>query len=206
MNYCNGVQGFINFVISIPRNFSRGGIRCPCRKCKNKKYLHLDVVMMHLLHKGFMEDYLCWYAHGELFIRNESMVERMVGSTFSANNVHGVVNDTNNSYMNIVMDAMRMNQGNVSQCPIVEEQPNAYATMFFDLLRYSDEPLWDGHTNHSILSAITQVFIITSDCGLSEAGYDRIIEWARSILPEENKLKENFYAAKSIMKPLSLGN
>jgi len=50
------------------------------------------------------------------------------------------------------------------------------------------------------------VFIITSDCGLSEADYDRIIEWARSILPEENRLKENFYAAKSIMKPLSLGN
>jgi hypothetical protein len=31
-----------------------------------------------------MEDYLCWYAYGELFVRNESMVERMVGSTFSA--------------------------------------------------------------------------------------------------------------------------
>ena len=30
------------------------------------------------------------------------------------------------------MDAMRMNQGNVSQCPIVEEEPNANATRFFD--------------------------------------------------------------------------
>jgi hypothetical protein len=40
---------------------------------------------------------------------------------------------------------------------------------------------------------------------LSEAGYDRIIEWARSILPKKNRLKENFYAAKSMMKPLGLG-
>jgi hypothetical protein len=39
---------------------------------------------------------------------------------------------------------------------------------------------------------------------LSEAGYDKIIEWARSILPEGNMLKENFYAAKSMMKPLGL--
>jgi len=39
---------------------------------------------------------------------------------------------------------------------------------------------------------------------LSKAGYDKIIEWARSILPEENRLKENFYAAKSMMKPFSL--
>jgi hypothetical protein len=43
--------------------------------------------------------------------------------------------------------------------------------------------------NHSKLSIIAQVFTIKSDCGLSEAGYERIIEWVRSILPEENKLK-----------------
>jgi len=39
---------------------------------------------------------------------------------------------------------------------------------------------------------------------LNEAGYNRIVEWARSILLEGNKLKENFYAVKSIMKPLNL--
>jgi hypothetical protein len=52
MDYCNGVQGFINFATFISRNFIGGGIRCPCRKCQNKKYLYPDVVMMHLLHKG----------------------------------------------------------------------------------------------------------------------------------------------------------
>jgi hypothetical protein len=38
------------------------------------------------------------------------MVERMVGSTFSSSNVHGVVDDNNNPYKNIVIDAIRMNQ------------------------------------------------------------------------------------------------
>jgi hypothetical protein len=90
------------------------------RSVKIKKYLHPDVVTIHLLHKGFMENYLCWYAHGEIFIRNESMVERMVGSTSSASNVYGVGNDNNNTYRNMVMDAMRMNQGNVTQCLIIE--------------------------------------------------------------------------------------
>jgi hypothetical protein len=62
-----------------------------------------------------MEDYLCWYAHGELFVRNESMVERMVGSTTSnASNMHRVVNDNSNSYKNMIINAMRMNQGNDS--------------------------------------------------------------------------------------------
>jgi len=114
MDYCNGVQGFINFATSIPKNFTGGGIRCPCRKCQNKKYMHPDVVMMHLLHKGFMEDCLCWYAYEELFVHNDSMGERVVGSTSGASNVHRVANDNSNPYRNMVMDAMRMNQGSVS--------------------------------------------------------------------------------------------
>jgi len=48
------------------------------------------------------------------------------------------------------------------------------------------------------------VFTIKLDYKLSEASYDRIVEWVRSILPEENKLKENFYAAKFMMKSLDL--
>jgi hypothetical protein len=87
MDYCNRVQGFINFATSIPINFTGGGIRCPYNKCLNKKYLHPDVLMMHLLHKGFMENYMCWYAHGEVFVRNKSMRERVVGSTYSASNM-----------------------------------------------------------------------------------------------------------------------
>ena len=49
------------------------------------------------------------------------------------------------------------------------------------------------------------MFTIKSDHGLSKAGHDKIIEWARRILPEGNRLKENFYDAKSMMKPLGLG-
>ena len=86
---------------------------------------------------------MCWYAHGELFVPNESMVERVVGSTSSANNVHGVVNENSNPYRNMVMDAMRMNQDNVSQCPIIEEEPNADATWFFWYVEKFYEPLWD---------------------------------------------------------------
>jgi hypothetical protein len=37
------------------------------------------------------------------------------------------------------------------------------------------------------------------------SGYEKIIKWARNILPKGNKLKKNFYATKSIKKPLSLG-
>jgi hypothetical protein len=61
-----------------------------------------------------MEDYLFLYTYEELFVRNESMVKVMVGSTSNANNVHEVVNNNSNPDRNMVMNVMRMNQGNAS--------------------------------------------------------------------------------------------
>jgi len=78
----------------------------------------------------------------------------MVGSTSSSSNVHEVVDDNNNPYRNMVMDAMKINQYYADQCPIVDEESNADATRFFELLKESDEPLWDGCINHSKLSVV----------------------------------------------------
>ena len=52
MNYCNGVEGFINYAISNPKKISGGGIRCSCKMWKNKKFLNVDIVIMHLLNKS----------------------------------------------------------------------------------------------------------------------------------------------------------
>jgi len=76
---------------------------------------------MHLLQKEFMEKHLCWYAHGELYVPRDTMVERMVVSTSSSSNVHGVVYNNSNHYRNMIMDAMRMNQGHAGQCSIIDE-------------------------------------------------------------------------------------
>ena len=82
------------------------------------------------------------------------MVEMMDGSTSSASNMYGVVDDITNPYRNIVMDAMRMNQGHTNQCPIVDEKPNVSATRFFDNLKDFNEPLWDNCTNHDKLLTV----------------------------------------------------
>jgi hypothetical protein len=51
IDYCNRVDGFIKYTLSNQKNISGYGIRCPCKRCKNKKFLDPDVVMMHLLQK-----------------------------------------------------------------------------------------------------------------------------------------------------------
>jgi hypothetical protein len=78
MNYCNVVYGFINYTPSNSKNISECDIKCLCKRCKNKKFLDLDVVMMHLLQKRFMKRYMCWFAHGEPYIPHEIIVKRVV--------------------------------------------------------------------------------------------------------------------------------
>jgi len=97
-------------------------------------------------------------------------------STFNASNVHGIVHNNTTHYKNMVMDAMRMNQNHVGQFPVVDEEPNADAARFFNILKDFDKPLYDGCKNHSKLLVVAHRFTIKSDHGLSEVGYDRIVK------------------------------
>ena len=56
--------------------------------------------------------------------------------------------------------------------------------------------------NHSKLSVITREFTIKSYHGLSEASFEH---YQMGEKHDENRLKENLYAIKSMMKPLGLG-
>ena len=93
----------------------------------------------------------------------------------------------------MIIDIMRMNQGDTGKFSIADEEPNANTTRFFDLLKDYDKSLQDKCTNHNKLSTFTHVFTIKSDHELKKADYDRIVEWTRNILPKRNRLKENFY-------------
>jgi len=114
-----------------------------------------------------MEKYLCCFAHGELHVPYEIIVERMVGSTSSSGNI---LDDNSKGYWSMIINAIGMNQSVGDGCSIVN------ATGFSDLLKNFDEPLWDGCTNHNKLLVVAHVFTIKLDHELSEVGYERVIE------------------------------
>ena len=84
-----------------------------CKSCKNKTFNSLDVVMMYLLQKGFMEKYLCLLTYREPYIPYETMIERIVWSTYSSSNVHGVIDDNSNHYRSMIIDEIMVMQMNV---------------------------------------------------------------------------------------------
>ncbi|KAJ6855115.1 hypothetical protein NC651_039937 [Populus alba x Populus x berolinensis] len=79
-----------------------GGIRCPCVRCKNQKFLKEDHVCKHLLTKGFLPCYENWTVHREPYI-----AEPILDGPSSVGISH-VVNDVclKNPYRNLVMDAI----------------------------------------------------------------------------------------------------
>jgi len=40
-DYCNEIEGFINYALSNLTNISGDGSRCSCKRCKNKSFLIL---------------------------------------------------------------------------------------------------------------------------------------------------------------------
>jgi hypothetical protein len=58
MDYCNEIESFINYALFNLKNISGISIRYPCKRCKNKKFLNPDIVIMHLLQKKVHEKIL----------------------------------------------------------------------------------------------------------------------------------------------------
>ena len=63
VKYSDGVRDFM----SVARSYadSRGMIRCPCKRCKNVLFKHVDEMEDHLYIIGFDQSYTNWVFHEE---------------------------------------------------------------------------------------------------------------------------------------------
>ncbi|KAL3573023.1 hypothetical protein D5086_026927 [Populus alba] len=105
------------------------------------------------------------------------MGEMVVGSPYSASNVHEAANDNTNPYRNMVMDAIRMNQGNVSQCPIIEEEPNA--DRLFMSLRIAERMTW--HQAHDAVDGVMVHPFDGEACKLFNSVYPYFLAESRNV-------------------------
>ena len=58
--WADKVDEFFKFALQYP-NYVNDGTHikclCPKQKCRNKQFLHVDTMKLHLYRSGFMEDY-----------------------------------------------------------------------------------------------------------------------------------------------------
>ncbi|KAL9668530.1 hypothetical protein QQ045_006064 [Rhodiola kirilowii] len=60
-----GVNNFIETAVSKGYLASNNTMRCPCTKCKNRRFINIRMMEEHLYKYGFTPNYFNWTLHGE---------------------------------------------------------------------------------------------------------------------------------------------
>ncbi|XP_042752056.1 uncharacterized protein LOC111897446 [Lactuca sativa] len=105
-------------------------------------------------------------------------------------------------YEEMVIESMH--QPEASYYQQTPQHPNLEAQNFYKILKQASEPLWDGCTKSSTLSATTRLLDWKSQSNISDTSFDRLLSVVKDILPIGEKLPNSFYETKKMLKPLKL--
>ncbi|KAL4554780.1 hypothetical protein LXL04_037384 [Taraxacum kok-saghyz] len=189
MSYKAKVKDFLDVACS---NEVGDFIRCPCFRCKNKFFKTREEVELHLLQRGFTPNYTTWWAHGE----REMLFQHEGQSSDSMQDRNPIEDD------GVMEDDDVTEDGDVNGCTCINPEPSAQG--FYDALEEANEPLWDRCENYTKLQAASELLNWKSEYNVSEAAYDHILPIIKRMLPKGEKLVENFYETKKVLKRIRI--
>ncbi|XP_021775699.1 uncharacterized protein LOC110739547 [Chenopodium quinoa] len=187
-DFVKGVNEFIQYIRDHPESSNPDEVRCPCVKCKNKRLWNANTVKIHLYDKGYVPNYYVWMCQGEGY--------------------PGVPERRSNEYHDMVLDAFghSQDQGHSEEASVSsEEERNATAKHFLDLLKDFERPLYEG----SSLSVLKMAAIITSlkcEYNLPHRCVDGFASLLSEAIPNNNHMADSFYEVKKIVKGLELSH
>ncbi|KAK1361648.1 hypothetical protein POM88_046122 [Heracleum sosnowskyi] len=187
----DGVLRFVDFALHQPGCTDGAKIKCPCilPKCRNKRYLEVDEVMIHLCRKGFIPHYEVWSSHGERFVHKDTHVGE------SSNRV-----DYRGDYIQMVMDAAGPEMFDVE----MDEEPNPDAKKFYELLDAASKPLYPGSEKHTQLSFISRILNVKCESKMSNSAFSDVLQLIKEVIPEPNPgVPGNYYQAKKLMRGMA---
>ncbi|XP_074326600.1 uncharacterized protein LOC141664542 [Apium graveolens] len=184
--YKLGVQNFIRVALKGDVD-SKGRIRCPCKECGNIWYKLPDNVTYDLYRHGIMESYTRWIFHGE---KDSSGVEGETCRDDDMYDAHDMLRDFADAHENF---------GNG------EEEPNATAKNFYDMLDGASEPLYPNCSSSTTLSFVNKLLYFKNKHGCSNKGFDELLQLIGSVFPENHNLPETYYDVKKMISGLNMG-
>ena len=84
------------------------------------------------------------------------------------------------------------------------EPPNPEAQKFFDMLSTVNKELWPGCQRHLQLSLVARMLNMKAEHHMSQREFDDIAQLIKEVAPDENRVTENFYSAKRLVRGLGL--
>src|SRR6187551_978788 len=207
-SFVNGVDSFVNVARSYQT--SDGYQYCLCIDCKNQKqFQNIEQIRRHLLCRGFMANYRVWNKHGEEG-ENEATQPNVVDKlrkTFQeatrGENEATQPNDTGNvdhgSFMDNFAETLADDDvmDGIDQM-IRDGEPECLDAKNLKKLEQMRQdaktPLYHG-CSMSKLQADLLLLELKSSYGLSDTGFDSLLDLMGKMLPSPNGLPKNTYEA-----------
>lgn len=193
-SFDTGVKEFITAAIHHDLEVEKkGGIRCPCVKCRLGSVLDPRLVMRDLYKVGFMPGYLIWTSHGEV-----------------DPNAH------NNQMLNVPGPSMPMTeQPDVDMSEYYQQYEsldgmitdalgvNEEAQRFYTLLHETNKPLFEGSTE-SMLSTCVRLLGARANHNATEELVSYMVKLMLDTSPIRSRLPSSYYEAKQLVSKLGL--
>jgi hypothetical protein len=214
-----GVELFINTVKYNPVVIREGGIRCPCASCQCIRMGSEDEIRAHLYKKGFQPNYWVWSSHGE----GRSTSVPVNQGRASSSVIQPVVVPQNyqhydqfNEMNNMITNALGFNvpiyvpndvgvpNDDEYDTDVNVERPNEQAQRFFDLLKETNTPLFEG-SRDSKLTVCIKLLGVKSQYLVPEVAMDLITKLMLEItIDRPLDLPKNYYETRQLVAKLGL--
>jgi hypothetical protein len=170
--WMNKTPEFIDRAFSLPNN---QGVKCTCSRCRNTICKDKRTLILHLCKFGIMPDYEVWTHHGE------SVHQRTASVTEEEDDRRG--DDRMDEMFDAIQPELETNS---------EDPPTPEVQKFFDMLRASEESLYE-HTIVSVLAFMTHLAAIKSMFTLSNKCYKELLSLISDVLTNNHKIPKDMY-------------
>ncbi|CAM8879644.1 unnamed protein product [Rhodiola kirilowii] len=203
-----GVRGFVETAVARGQLDSNKLMRCPCSKCKNKKYPEIGKVEEHLYKYGFVPNYYNWLLHGEDLapITYAPVNDGYVSPDFDQN-VTFEADETgiDNRLPQMISDLAGQSWAPPESANFQPENQNDERNSYFNLMQYSSLPAYDGCTTETELSINMKLLATKANYGFSEAAFDSICGTIKNLIGGENRIPASFRESKKVVSELGMG-
>ncbi|KAL3618473.1 hypothetical protein CASFOL_037555 [Castilleja foliolosa] len=147
--YRNGVDYFIKFATENSR--STRSILCPCKNCRNLTRLSVDGVKDHMIMCGIDPTYTRWIWHGEKEHSNINLDELYKSQHYEGDRLEEMAH-------------------------AAVENFSDHPSMFEDLLRDAQEPLYPSCTKYTKLSTILKLYNLKAAHGWTDRSFTALLD------------------------------
>lgn len=189
--YAEGVNNFLDYAF---QKLKTETIRCPCTKCMNGESGDREKVREHLLVFGIIKRYTFWYHHGEGLDESEIVSDEDHDEGEDHDEIFDILRDLYPAF-NDVSPSVDVND---------VEEPNADVKSFYNLLKDSQDPVYEG-AKSSTMSAILELLHIKTLGRWTNESFSMLLKFLKNrLLPTGSTLPDSYKESKKIMRNLGL--